>query len=248
MKNNTTHIEILKNGRELYSKAADFIIQTSEKAIREKGYLTIALSGGSTPKKLYEELVKHHRSKSIWRHAFFFWSDERPVKLEHPESNAGMAMQHLLRPLNIAAEQIYTVPTDRIPIQRVAAAYEDDLLDFFRQHNSDPRFDLILLGIGEDGHTASLFPNTVALNENKKLIAANWVEKLNTWRITFTYPLINMAGRVLFLVTGAKKAKILNKIFTTREQQYPAQKVEPVNGESYWFIDADAAGLLTKGV
>lgn len=246
MKKNS-HIEILPTTQELFEKAADFIVQKGQEAIDARGVFTIALSGGSTPPKLYKALVRHHKKSKIWQKTAFFWSDERPVKPDHADSNAGTALKYLITPLTISQEQVFTVPTDRIPIQRVADDYEDDISDFFHQHNMDPRFDLILLGLGEDGHTASLFPHTPALNETKKLVAANWIEKLNSWRITFTFPLINQSRQVLFLVSGKNKAGIVNKVLGTKDKHYPAQNVNPAFGDCAWYFDSEAAALLIRG-
>jgi len=229
---------------DLKSEVAKAFCAEALKAIKEKGRFAVALSGGSTPKLLFQELVQHYRDDINWSAVDFFWSDERYVPIDHPDSNAGMAYQNLLLPLNIQPANIHPAPTQIAPASQAADAYAETIGKYFDTFKQPPSFDSILLGIGEDGHTASLFPGTQVLKERDKWVAANWVEKLAAWRITFTYPLLNSAAMVLFMVSGRNKAEIVHQILKAKSNDLPAQQVRPQNGRLCWFLDAAAASLL----
>ena len=239
-----TKVFVSKDEASLRNAVAKTFCTEAQQAIQEKGRFAVALSGGSTPKLLFQELVKRYRKQVDWSAVDFFWSDERYVPVDHPDSNAGMALQNFLLPLQIQRTSIYSVPTNVSPATQSADAYAEIIAKYFGVSGQPPQFDLILLGVGEDGHTASLFPGTLALLEQKKWVVANWVEKLSAWRITFTYPLLNSAATVLFMVTGRNKAEIVHRILDKKDSDLPAQTVRPFSGRPYWYLDAAAASLL----
>ena len=239
-------VHISENKTSLAAEAAELFAQIAGKSISDNGRFSIALSGGSTPEILYRNLVQNYADRIDWAKIYFFWSDERFVPLSHPDSNAGMAKQLLLDPLKVKRENIFYVPTGNRSPQEAAQEYEKAIRRHFgRQDHSPPSFDLILLGLGDDGHTASLFPGTLALKENNRLVVQNWVEKLSAWRITFTYPLINSAHNILFLVAGENKAQMVKEI-VIENKPYPAEKVQPAPGQLYWYLDARAAEKMNE--
>ncbi len=187
------------------------------------------------------------RSALPWDKIFFFWSDERHVPPDHPESNYRMAKEALLSKVPVPPENIFRVRAEEKNANVVAKDYEEALRSFFGLRPGEfPRFDLILLGLGPDGHTASLFPNTAALNETKLLVVANWVEKFKANRITFTYPVLNNAACVIFLVSGADKADMVRTVLEDGRADLPSQRVHPVNGRLLWLLDKGAASKLSK--
>lgn len=221
---------------------ADHIVQLSKTAISKKGKFTIALSGGNTPRKLYEILARPSYADNInWQHVFIFWSDERFVPFTDPDNNSNMAFASLLAHVDIPAENIFPVPVNTEPAI-AAATYEQTLKSFFKE--TIPSFDLILLGLGENGHTASLFPHTSILNEKKHIVKEVFVEEVNAWRISFTDILINNANDILFLVTGEAKASIIKTVFSgvKSPQQYPVQLINSTNAS--WWLDKAAASQL----
>ena len=237
-------IRILNTPQELFQAAATEFIALASTAIRRHGKFTVALSGGSTPKSLYSVLA---RSALPWDKIFFFWSDERHVPPDHPESNYRMAKEALLSKVPVPPENIFRVRAEEKDANVVARDYEEALRSFFGLRPGEfPRFDLILLGLGPDGHTASLFPNTAALNETKLLVVANWVEKFKANRITFTYPVLNNAACVIFLVSGADKADMVRTVLEDGRADLPSQRVHPVNGRLLWLLDKGAASKLSK--
>ena len=214
----------------------------------ERGRFAIALSGGSTPKNLYNLLATNARSTLPWDHTYFFWSDERHVAPNNPDSNYRMADEAMLSKVPVPPGNIYRVPAENPDAAAVAEAYEVSIRKFFQlQPDQLPRFDLILLGLGPDGHTASLFPGTAGLEEKSRLVIANSVEKLKTHRLTFTLPLINAARCVAFLVSGTDKAAVLRSVLeeSVPGAQYPAKLVQPSDGNLIWFLDRAAASGLT---
>ena len=241
---NEADIRILNTPQELFQAAAAEFIALASTAIRDHEKFSVALSGGSTPKSLYSVLAKATLS---WEKIFFFWSDERHVPPDHPDSNYRMAKEALLSKVPVPPENIFRVRAEEKDANVVARDYEEALRSFFRLRPGEfPRFDLILLGLGPDGHTASLFPNTPALNETKRLVVANWVEKFKTNRITFTYPVLNYAACVIFLVSGGDKSEIVREVLENPGADLPSQKVHPANGRLLWLLDKDAASKLSK--
>ncbi|HEY1267387.1 MAG TPA: 6-phosphogluconolactonase [Candidatus Binatia bacterium] len=226
-----------------HSAAAEWVRRAAE-AIAGAGRFTVALSGGNTPRALYAALAgSEFRSEIAWDHVHFFWGDERSVPADHPDSNYRMAYETLLSRVPVTQANIHRIETERGP-EKAAAAYEAELRDFFALSPSVfPRFDLILLGIGEEGHTASLFPGSAALEERERLVIATYVEKLKTDRITFTLPLLNSAAEVAFLVSGKSKAGVVKEMLHDGAD-LPAARVAPTNGRLSWFLDKEAAALL----
>ncbi len=235
--------EIYNDKDELGYESARLFAELATRYIIQFETFNVALSGGSTPRLLFQNLLKYYKNSLDWNKINFFWSDERVVPIDDSESNAGMAFTELFDPLEQEELNIYPVDTSLSPSEEAAEAYERLILSIHPPLQPVPRFDLILLGLGDDGHTASLFPETEALHENSKLIAANWVPKFEKWRITFTFPLINSAKNVIFLVSGANKAEIVRDIFNN-SKEYPAAQVSPVDGVLTWLLDKDAGKYL----
>jgi 6-phosphogluconolactonase len=200
---------------------------------------TVALSGGSTPKLMFEMLV----GQSVpWDGIQFFWSDERHVPPDDPESNYRMANEALLSRVPVLAENVHRIHGENPDAAQAAADYENTIIAVTKQLL--PRLDLIFLGLGTDGHTASIFPGSEVLQETKRLVAAPYVEKFASHRITMTLPLLNNAASVVFLVSGAEKAQIVKEVLEG-ENNYPAQAVKPTHGELIWMLDKDAAAYLS---
>ena len=241
-------IKIFPNSDGLNLFAAKKFVEIAGKAIKENGRFTVSLAGGSTPKSLYQLLAgEKFKNQVDWSKVFFFFGDERNVPSDDAESNYRMANENLFAPLQLSGENIFRWQTDSNDPNKIAEEYEVLLKVFFALFEDElPKFDLILLGMGEDGHTASLFPFAEALNERKKMVIVNWVEKLNTNRLTFTYPTINNASNVIFLVSGESKAEALKEILEGEYQpeKYPAQAVKLKDGDLFWLIDHQAARLL----
>jgi 6-phosphogluconolactonase len=233
------YLHIAANAEQLAQTAAGFIFRFIAQQVASARF-RMALSGGRTPAMLYEALRTRHGDSPIWRCVDFFWSDERMVPHDHADSNYRLALLGLLQPLAIPPLQIFPVPTHLHPATAVAAAYEQDVC---RQLGPQPVFDLILLGLGDDGHTASLFPGTAAVDETKAWVAANYVDKMQTWRITFTYPLLNSAKKILFLAAGANKARVLADIISGNND-WPAARVGSPQGDVYWLVDEEAASII----
>ena len=235
-----SNIRISDNPDELSAQASEFFVETANKAINRNGRFTVALSGGSTPRLLHQKLVS---APLDWKKIFFFFGDERNVPADHPESNFRMAFETLFHPLNIEHANIYRWQTEIGNPLEVAINYAFRTATFFVDF---PRFDLILLGLGTDGHTASLFPQTEALKETSDIAVANWVDKLGEDRFTLTFPVINNAANIAFLVSGKEKAATLKDVMEGEfnPKHLPAQSVSPANGTLNWFADKAAASLL----
>lgn len=233
---------IIAHNKDMLAKfAADFILAQAREAILERGFFNIALSGGSTPRETFLSIARNPEAAELnWRKVRFFWSDERTVSPSHPDSNYHMAHETLLMPLGIPPTNIFRVESELSP-QMAAEKYGSKIKDML---GTIPVFDLVLLGLGEDGHTASLFPETKALEPTDQLIVANWVKQQDSWRITFTPYLINQARHVAFLVSGEKKAKILQEVIEGNNP-YPAKKIKPIAGKLTWLLDKAAARYLS---
>ncbi|HLW86134.1 MAG TPA: 6-phosphogluconolactonase [Candidatus Sulfotelmatobacter sp.] len=247
----TSSVEIrtLTTPQELFDAAAEEVVRATNEAVTHRGRFTIALSGGSTPKSLYNLLATNARATLPWDRMFFFWSDERHVPPTDPDSNYRMANEAMLAKIPVAAANIFRVPAENPDADAAAQAYEQTMQKFFELKPGEfPRFDLILLGLGPDGHTASLFPETAGLNEKSRLVIANWVEKFKTSRITFTSPVLNAARNVAFLVSGTDKAPALHAVLEDEAapaNRYPAKLVRPSDGKLAWFVDRAAASQLS---
>ena len=235
---------------DLFEAAAQFVVQSLTLQPDRGKIYSVALSGGSTPQRLFARLAAaSYRSQIDWSSVLIFWGDERAVPPDHSESNFRMAKENLLDCVPIPPDQIFRMEGER-PAQEAAVRYEEVLLRAFPHKNEEgvPRFDLILLGMGPDGHTASLFPETSVLEEREQWVAAPWVEKFHTHRITLTPPVFNAAKRVLFVVGGSDKEKAAEAVLEGpfQPKQYPAQIVNPVHGDVVWLLDREAASRLKE--
>ncbi len=242
-------IHVYPTPHALLEAAARHLLDHARQAIDARDSFTLALAGGSTPKGLYAMLADPPlRSQLDWTKVRFFWGDERHVPPDHAESNYRMAHEALLRHLPLAGAQVHRVPSELPDAQTAADQYEAVLREQFDLSEPDvPRFDLILLGMGPDGHTASLFPGTRAVHETSRLVTAPWVETLQASRITFTPVLLNHARHVTFLICGQAKADTLHSVLEGPFQPdaVPAQIVGPRDGALTWFVDREAGGALT---
>jgi 6-phosphogluconolactonase len=243
----TRSIEVLPTAVDLFHAAAEEFVRAARTAIGAQGRFTVALSGGSTPKALYSLLASNY-ANFAWNRIFLFFGDERHVPPTDPESNYRMVQESLLSKITIPAENVFRVPAENPDAAAAAADYEAQIRRFFEIKPGEfPRFDLILLGMGPDGHTASLFPDSEALNEQSRLVVANWVAKFNTHRITFTFPVLNRAAEVMFLASGPDKADMLHQVLETKiTPPLPSQRVEPTDGKLLWMLDEAAAAKLTR--
>ena len=230
---------------ELNRRAAARLSDIAADAISRAGRFAVALSGGSTPKALYALLASPaYRDRLDWSRVHVFFGDERCVPPDHAESNYRMVEEALLSKIQITVRNIHRMDGEKEPGQ-AAEEYEHELREFFALGPGQwPRFDLILLGLGEDGHTASLFPGSPVLDEQKRLVAAAYVEKLEAHRLTLTLPVINNAGEIIFLIAGAGKRPMVERLLGGSEAdgELPAARVRPVGGRLTWLISRDAAG------
>ena len=226
--------------------AADAILRLAKQSVSERGEFNLALSGGSTPKKLFQILAKPPYSTSIpWGKTRIFFGDERCVPPTHPDSNFAMASNALLKHINIDPLRVHRVQAELEP-EDAANAYHTVLGGYLPLNNANQAvFDLILLGLGDDGHVASLFPDTDILEEKEKRAAAVWVEKHNSWRISITLPTINSARNVWLLVTGEGKRDIVDRIFnySSDVEPLPVERLNPQTGVT-WYLDEAAAKWL----
>lgn len=229
--------------------AADLLVQLQHDD-RPEDHFNIALSGGSTPRAFHSVLAAPpYRDQIDWESMQYFWGDERFVPPDDPESNYRMARETLLLNVPVTSDQVHRVPTERGDPPMVADLYEADIRRAMNVLPGQlPRFDLILLGMGPDGHCASLFPHTEALEVRDRLVTANYVPKLQANRITFTVPVINNAAAVGFLVAGADKADALAAVLEGPRdpETYPSQLIAPENGRLYWLVDRAAAAKLRQ--
>jgi 6-phosphogluconolactonase len=242
-------IRILTTPQELSEAAAEEVVRNAIEAVKARGRFTIALSGGSTPKNLFNLLATNARNALPWDRMYFFWGDERHVPPTDPDSNYRMAEEVMLSKVPVPPGNVFRMAAENPDAARVAEDYEKTLRKFFQLAPGDvPQFDLILLGMGPDGHTASLFPGTAALQEKSRLVVSNWVEKLKTNRLSFTLPVLNAARCVAFLVSGTDKAPVLKTVLeeNASAEQYPAKLVNPSAGKLIWFLDRAAASSLSK--
>jgi len=243
----TRSIEVFATAADLFHAAAEEFIRAGRAAIGGQGRFTVALSGGSTPKALYSLLAANY-ADFVCNRIFLFFGDERHVPPTDPESNYRMVNESLLTKIAIPAENVFRVAAENPDAAAAASDYEAQLRRFFELKPGEfPRLDLILLGMGPDGHTASLFPDSAALEEQSRLVVANWVAKFNTHRITFTFPVLNRSAEVMFLASGADKAGMLHQVLEGKNSPpLPSQRVQPSDGKLSWMIDEAAAARLTR--
>lgn len=241
-------IEIYENAKELAWAAALRFASLAEQAVKERGRFTVALSGGSTPKAMFAILAEKPFAGALpWPSIHFFWGDERCVPPDHADSNYRMANETLLSRVAVPRENIFRIPAEEEDHNRAAANYSETIRQFFDLPASEfPRLDLVFLGMGPDGHTASLFPGTTALQVEDQIAVANYVEKFQTFRITLTASTINNAQNVIFLVAGEDKAATLKDVLegVPQPRKYPSQLISPLNGELLWMLDKAAAAEL----
>jgi len=239
-------IIVMDSAQELYVRAAEEIAHFAGEAICTDGEFTLGLTGGGTPASTYELLATRFHLSVDWKEVHFFWGDERCVPPDDPASNFGMANRTMLSRLTLRPEQVHRIRGEDEPA-RAADDYQQHLRDFFRLEASQfPSFNLVMLGLGENAHIASLFPHHPALDENRRLAVAVKVAATPSWRITLTLPVINHAQRVMFLVSGDGKAEAVKNVLqgASAPKEYPAQLVKPQNGQTLWLLDRAAASRL----
>lgn len=236
-------VKIVPDNATLARTAAQEFHSQAETLVGQRGRFSVALSGGNTPRSVYSLLAAEHKELP-WHGIHVFFGDERHVPPDDADSNFRMARETLLSKVPIPEQNVHRIRAE-LDAAEAARQYDDELRKFFHLVDNDwPGFDLVLLGLGDDGHTASLFPGSSALTDLTDRVTANWVEKLHTFRITLTIPVLNHASEVLFLVSGGNKAQVLSEVLRPGANKYPAQRVQPVNGRLLWLVDQDAGRLL----
>ncbi|SDM23219.1 6-phosphogluconolactonase [Siphonobacter aquaeclarae] len=238
-------LNIFETADETLTGLAEYFLDVAQERIAETGRFSVALSGGSSPKKLYEILAQSHAGDLDWSKVFFFFGDERNVPHTDKDSNYLMAKTALFDPLNIDPAHVFPVPTELGP-EKAAAAYTETIAAFF---GGGPQvFDLVLLGLGDNSHTASLFPHTTILTDTSVGVKEVFLPEENVYRISLTAPLINQALNIAYLVYGKGKALAVRHIIEDEEdiQQFPAQLIDPTEGDLQWFLDEDAASELSE--
>ena len=246
-------VELFANGMEIARRAADDVLRIAREAAATRGVFTIALSGGSTPKVLYALLAEHPslRNSLPWDKMRVFFGDERHVGPGHADSNFQMASDTMLSKAPLQPEQIFRIKGEYPDTAQAAAEYEATIRREFALNSGEfPRFDLVLLGMGSEGHTLSLFPGTKALHETQRIVTRNWVGKLYTERVTLTAPAANNAANIIFMIAGADKACALKAVLEGphEPEQLPAQMIQPSNGTLSWLVDQAAGSMLSKEI
>lgn len=250
MSEGNREIEVLASPDNVATAATELFIRSARQAIATHGRFDVALSGGSTPKAMFALLTGPPYDKQVdWARVHLFWGDERCVSPDHPDSNYGVAKAILLDKVSVPTTNVHRFMTEQGDAEQIAANYAADIAQHFGLSAGQlPRFDLIYLGMGPDGHTASLFPHSAALKITDHLATANYVEKLNAERLTLTVPTLNNAAVVAFLVAGADKADALYEVLegARNSDTYPAQLIAPQQGKLYWIVDKAAASKLSE--
>ena len=245
-------VQIFPEAGALTRRAAEEFLKSVAEAVAQKGAFTVALAGGSTPKALYSQLADEPlRSQIPWEKLHFFFGDERHAPPDGAESNFRMANEALFLKGAIKPEQITRIKGEYADTEKAALEYEQALRAYFKLKVGEyPRFDLVLLGMGEEGHTLSLFPGTKALHATDRIVVRNWVGKLYTERITLTATAANHASRVIFMVTRADKAPALKAVLEGpyEPEQLPAQLIQPASGKLLWLVDQAAGSMLETGI
>lgn len=242
-------VRILADANSIAQTAAAEFLEAAQATLRVKEFFSVALAGGSTPKALYSLLASNPLLRPMvpWSKIQFFFGDERHVPPDDAESNFRMASEAMFAKAPVDSKQVHRIKGEIKSAAEAAAGYETDLRASFHLETGQlPRFDLVLLGMGPEGHTASLFPGTKALREERQLVVSNWVGKLYTDRITLTPPVLNNAARVVFMVHGAEKAPALKAVLEGpyEPEQLPAQMIRPTQGKVLWLADPTAASML----
>ena len=246
-------IRILADAAAIAKHAAEEFVQAAAAAVRQRNAFHVVLAGGSTPKALYDLLVSDSalRSQLPWGKTQVFFGDERHVGPGHPDSNFRMASETMLSKVPLPASQVTRIKGEYPDAERAADEYEEALRSYFKLKGGElPRFDLLLVGMGNEGHTLSLFPGTKALHANGRIAVHNWVGKLFTERITLTAPAACAASEILFMVTGVDKALALKGVLEGpyEPEQLPAQLLQPKDGKLLWLVDTAAGSMLSKGI
>jgi 6-phosphogluconolactonase len=238
-------LHIYKNADEVCNALAAWITALINKTLEVKENFTLALSGGETPKKLYQILASDlYKEKINWNRVHIFWGDERLVPFSDERSNAKMAFDNLLDHVNIPSSQIHKIWTDVTP-EESAEQYEKLLHQYF--DDKQTTFDLVLLGMGDDGHTLSLFPNAEILQDQQAWVKADTIGQKGMKRITLMPSIVNRSSAIVFLITGENKAKVLQEVIeNTATKEYPSQLIQPANGELHWFLDEEAAKFINR--
>jgi len=235
---------------DLNRQAAEFVAKYVIHLAKAKDRVSIVLSGGETPRGLYQRLAEDHFGTAIpWRQVHLFWGDERWVSLQHKESNYRLAYEVLISRIPIPPENVHPMLKETNNLQKAADEYEKKLREFFGSLREGwPRFDLVILGVGTDGHTASLFPSLPVLKEKKRWVAALCVEKMKSYRLTLTLPVFNHAAQVIFLVAGREKAPVLKEGLGTDHPRvrFPYQLIKPHRSQTIFFMDIAAASLMEQ--
>jgi 6-phosphogluconolactonase len=235
-------VRVFPDERTLFEAAAEQITQNLEAVLGARPEATLVLTGGNTPRQLYSLLASPpYRDRIAWPRVHFFWGDERCVPPDDPQSNFGMAQESLLSKVPIIMDRVHRMPGELEDIDKAARRYESEIARVI-PGPGEPSFDLVLLGMGEDGHTASLFPGTQWSEE--RLVAGNFVPRLGSWRLTMTPRLLNAARAVLFLASGSAKAKTLAGVLEGPQGVFPAQRIAPEHGTLTWMVDSAAAAKL----
>jgi len=246
-------IRILADSAAITRRAADEFIKSASESVAQHGVFNVAFAGGSTPKSLYSLLADDpsYRDKIAWEKMRVFFGDERHVPPDHSDSNFRMASEALFSKGLLKPEQIARIKGEYPDTEKAALEYEQVLRAYFQVKDGEyPRFDLVLLGMGDEGHTLSLFPGTKALHPGGRIVVRNWVGKFFTERVTITAETANHANRVMFMITRADKAPALKAVLEGpyEPEQLPAQFIQPMSGNALWLIDRDAAKMLSVGI
>jgi 6-phosphogluconolactonase len=246
-------VRILADGAAIAKRVAQMVVEIATKAVSEKGSFDFVLSGGSTPKTLYSLLVNDPalHTQLPWDKMHVFFGDERHVGPDDAQSNYRMAAEAMIRKSPLKPEQVFRVRGEYPEAEVAAKEYEQTIRAQYELGEGQfPRFDIILLGMGSEGHVASLFPGTKALHENRRIAVHNWVGKVLMDRITLTAPAINNAANVICMVTGAEKAPALAAVLehVYEPEQLPAQLIQPTNGNVLWLADTAAGSMLTRAI
>lgn len=239
-------VRVFKDSLQLSKEAAEIFVHTAKEAVHDRGKFIVALTGGSSPIQLYQLLADSpYREQVPWQHTFVFWGDERWVPLADEQSNFRMAQELLLSHVAVPKNQIFPMWQEQKP-EIFARQYEDQLRKYLDERR--PQFDLILLGMGDDGHTASLFPGMAVLNEKEQWVSAYYLEQQDMYRITLTAPLINQARKIIFLTFGEKKANALSEVLEGERnpEKFPAQLINVKDGEVLWLVDEAAGQKLSS--
>ncbi len=242
-------IIITSDASQLAAKGAQIFCKTAKETVALQGRFAVAVSGGSTPRAMHRLMSqKPYLSDIPWQKTHIFWVDERMVAFDHPDSNFGTAKKDFLNIIPIPSDQVYPIPVMTRP-EEGTALYQAKLKTFFHDMSSDnPVFDLILLGIGKDGHVASLFPGRPQIKEANRWVLNVKGGQPNVFRLTLNYTVLNNARQILFLVSGSGKAAIVKTLLENSQAQLPAVKIRPPNGRVIWLLDQAAASLLSREI